>query len=63
MTTLRLELRDYREILASWKKEFKEQGNKALWHECCKAERAIKKTRSYEDKLMLVHQALDVILK
>jgi hypothetical protein len=46
--------------LAYFKQRFKEEGNKAMWHECCKVEKVAKKS-SKEDAQMIVRHALDVI--
>lgn len=49
--------------LESWKKEFKKQGNKGMWHQVCQVEKLVKQTPNIEDKLMLINHALDVIHK
>lgn len=58
-----VELKRAKEMLASWKTEFKKAGNKVMWHECCKVERVVKKTTDRNDKLMLLNHALEVIHK
>lgn len=45
--------------LASWKKVFKENNNKRLWHECCTIEKMIKAKK--EEAWPAVKHALDVI--
>lgn len=47
--------------LASWKKYFKETGNKSMWHECCKVEKVIQVKK--DDAALLVRHALDVLHK
>ena len=44
--------------LASWKKVFKENGSKKLWHECCTIEKMIKAKK--EEAWPAVKHALDV---
>lgn len=48
--------------LAYYKKRFKDEGNKRMWHECCKVER-VAKASSKEDAEMIIKHALDVINK
>lgn len=45
--------------LASWKKFFKENGNKTMWHECLKVEKVIKVKK--EEAAFIVKHALDVL--
>lgn len=46
--------------LASWKKHFKDIGNKKMWHECCRVEKVAKES-STDDAQMIVKHALEVI--
>lgn len=45
--------------LASWKKHFKLEGNKSMWHECCKVEKVVKKDK--EAAALVVKHALEVL--
>jgi hypothetical protein len=45
--------------LASWKKVFKENNNKKLWHECCTIEKMVKEKK--EEAWPIVKHALEVI--
>lgn len=45
--------------LASWKKHFKEQGNKIMWRECLKVEKVAKVKK--EEAAFIVKHALDVL--
>jgi hypothetical protein len=45
--------------LASWKKNFKLDGNKSMWHECCKVEKVIKEKK--EAAAPIVKHALEVL--
>ncbi len=47
--------------LESWKKVFKENGNKKLWHECCTIEKIVKAKK--EEAWPVVKHALDVCHK
>lgn len=47
--------------LAAWKKTFKENGNKKLWHECCKIEKIVK--LKGEEAKPIVKHALEVCHK
>jgi hypothetical protein len=46
--------------LAYFKKCFKDEGNKKMWHECCKVEK-VAKASSIEDAQMIIRHALEVI--
>ena len=45
--------------LASWKKFFKENGNKTMWHECIKVEKVAKVKK--DEAAFIVKHALDVL--
>lgn len=45
--------------LAYWKKNFKNDGNKAMWRECCKVEKIIKERK--EEAAEIVKHALEVL--
>lgn len=56
------EMTEYRKDLmelASWKKHFKEQGNKTMWRECIKVEKVAKEKK--DDAAFIVRHALDVL--
>lgn len=46
--------------LAYFKKCFKDEGNKAMWHQCCKVEK-VAKSSSIEDAQRIIKHALEVI--
>ena len=46
--------------LAYFKKCFKDEGNKSMWHECCKVE-GVAKASSIEDARRIIKHALEVI--
>lgn len=48
------------EELVYWKQRFKEAGNKAMWHQCCKVEK-LAKTSPIEEAQKIVAHALEVI--
>ena len=47
--------------LASWKKYFKETGNKSMWRECIKVEKVIQAKK--DDAALIIRHALDVLHK
>lgn len=51
--------KDLKEI-AYWKAKFKEAGNKAMWHECCKVEKYVKLHGPEESEIIVKH-AIDVL--
>lgn len=60
----KLNKKEYRKDLAelaSWKKHFKETGNKSMWRECIKVEKVIQVKK--DDAALIVKHALDVLHK
>lgn len=58
------EMTEYQKDLAelrAWKKYFKEQGNKTMWHECCKVEKVAKTKETKDDAAIIVKHAIDVL--